>query len=69
MHGENNIKFISANKQNQLIIFVTSKKNYKRPLHPYGLTRSANLNNFNQSIFTSESMEITEEVKTPRTQQ
>jgi hypothetical protein len=36
---------------------VTSKKNYKRPLHPYRLIRSANLNNFNENIFTSESME------------
>jgi hypothetical protein len=54
------------NKQNQLITFETSKKNYKKLLHPYGLTRAANLNNFNQNIFTLKSMEITEGAKTPR---
>ena len=35
--------------QNLLITFETSKKNYKKLLHPYSLTRSANLNNFNQN--------------------
>jgi hypothetical protein len=52
-------------KHNQVITFETSKKNYKKLLHPYGLTISAHLDNFNQNIFTSKSMEITEGVKIP----
>jgi hypothetical protein len=53
MHGENNIKFISAQQAKSTYNFRNIKENLQKTIAPYCLIRSANLNNFNQNIFTS----------------